>query len=204
MAGWSVSFPLPQRCASIFSSHRGTGAVYHIACVSNQTKPTQSKRSQLVTSLTDRPWENLLQVGETMDTCNCRPCFGRSKTLECDLRSEGGCERSFVVSARHEKKRHAKASDDARGVFRSTCLWASVRNRCRACRVKKGSAGCRWYVGVSGWQPSSRLQRTWPQMRSALRKASTRPGFVLTRRWKSWSPIKGPNSRVCSSRRSRG
>ena len=57
-----------------------------------------------------------------------------------------------------KNNRHAKASNDARGVFRSTSLWASVRNRCRACRVKKGSAGCRWYAGVSCWQPSSRPQ----------------------------------------------
>ena len=52
---------------------------------------------------TRQPRDHPSHPGETMDTCNCRLCFGRSKALECHLRSEGGCERSFAVSARHEK-----------------------------------------------------------------------------------------------------
>ena len=54
-----------------------------------------------------------------------------------------------------------------------------------------GIAGCRWYPGVSSWQSSSRCQRTRTQMLRAPEKVPTGLGFVHTRRWRLWSPIKG-------------
>ena len=38
VSGRSCPFPLLQRCASIFSSHRRTGTGYHVACVSKLSK----------------------------------------------------------------------------------------------------------------------------------------------------------------------
>ena len=52
MAGRSVSFPLLQRCASIFPSHRRTSTGYHVACVSNLNKTKTSNMS----TVGERSW----------------------------------------------------------------------------------------------------------------------------------------------------
>ena len=52
-----------------------------------------------------------------------------------------------VMTARHEKSRARGDQQRFQGRIHSTWLWASIRKGCRACRVKKGTAGCRWYGG---------------------------------------------------------
>ena len=53
--------------------------------------------------------------------CHCRLCSGRSKTLECDLHLEGGCEKSSaVMTARHEKDQACEGQRHCRGRIHNT------------------------------------------------------------------------------------
>ena len=86
------------------------------------------------------------------------------RSFKDDLQFEDGCKRIFRCNDCETGKRTGtrRRATMPKAYSFNMIKKASMRKRCRACRVKKGIAGCRWYAGVSSWPSSSRLHEREP------------------------------------------